>query len=75
MIILDKKGHLVSTVSEGELHNFAKSIRLKTEWYQDGEHPHYDLTTPNAIQRAIRAGAKMVTSKEIIEFAWWNKND
>lgn len=76
MIITDGL-HLVSTVSEDELHAFAKKISLKREWYQcRGRHPkrkrpHYDLTTKLAVNRAIRAGAKLVSGSYLIKNAFW----
>lgn len=74
MIIIDKKGHLVSTVSEWELHNFAASIGLKPEWYQAKlAHPHYDLTTSRKRNRAIACGARLVETKELLKFAWWKR--
>lgn len=39
------------------LHKFAASIGLARSWFQNHRHPHYDLTTLNATDRAIRAGA------------------
>ena len=62
--------HLISNISEGELHNFAKIIKLKQEWYQDKKHPHYDLTTKKAYERAINAGAKKVSSRELLELIY-----
>ena len=76
MIITDGL-HLVSTVSEDELHEFAKKIGLRREWYQcHAQHPkrkrpHYDLTTESAVNRAIRVGAKLVSGKYLIENARW----
>lgn len=63
-----------STVNEAELHAFAKKIGLKKEWYQNkGGHPHYDLTTKRKINQALKAGAKQVQTKEILNRAWWAK--
>jgi hypothetical protein len=51
VILVDGKGHLVSTASEEELHAFARSIGLRRSWFQDGggpyrsRIPHYDITT------------------------------
>ena len=73
MILVDIKGHLVSTDNEKELHEFASLIGLKREWYQKGMHPHYDLTTKNMIYRALRKGAKISSSKDLLRNAWWNK--
>jgi hypothetical protein len=35
--------HLVSS-SLDELHKFAKSVKLKSEWFQDKRKPHYDVS-------------------------------
>jgi len=39
-----------------ELHEFAQSIGLKRQWFQDQTFPHYDVTR-NKRYAAIRAGA------------------
>ncbi len=73
MIITDGR-HLVSTISEDELHTFAECLGFKKSWYQkDNKHPHYDLTTKATRQRAINAGAKLTSSKALVELAWWNE--
>lgn len=67
-------GHLVSTENEIELHDFAKKIGLKVDWYQrHGRHPHYDLTTIRALHRAEKAGAKEVTPFKLVKSAWWSR--
>lgn len=48
--------HLISDVSEEELHAFAVRIGMRRAWYQPG---HYDLT-PRRRAAAIRAGAQPV---------------
>lgn len=86
MIIFDGMGHMVSTESAKELHEFARSIGLKREWYQTpgrGEyasrrlHPerynHYDLTTFSMREKARTAGAEFVQPPEILRRAWWAK--
>ncbi|MCK5021179.1 MAG: DUF4031 domain-containing protein [Candidatus Peribacteraceae bacterium] len=66
MILLDSMGHMISDVSEDELHKFAIKIGLKIEWYHCHEHhPHYDLTTTRMRNRAIDNGATIVSPKEI----------
>lgn len=61
--------HLMSDTSVRELHNFVIfKLGFNRNWFQDHSvHPHYDLTTENARQRAIRAGAELVSSKELIK--------
>jgi hypothetical protein len=63
MILVDKKGHMISNDSYHELHDFALQIGLKREWFQED---HYDLTTSRMIEKAKRFGAKEVSSKEIV---------
>jgi len=71
MIITDGV-HMVSTISEGELHNFAACVGLKREWYQNHlRHPHYDITRRRKLYRVLAHGAKEVTTKELIRNAWW----
>ena len=66
MILMDKKGHLVSDNNLDELHFFAERIGLKRHWFQDGKVPHYDLKGV-MVQRALVKGAVMVTSRDIVE--------
>jgi len=61
--------HMVSD-SILNLHQFANSIDLKLCWYQNKRsknQPHYDVKG-DYIESAIKAGAKQVTSKEIVLF-------
>lgn len=51
-------GHLFGTDLE-ELHEFAKKIGLKREWYQGSKFPHYDLTRGKR-RLAINKGAVRV---------------
>ena len=48
--------HLVAD-SLDELHAFADRLYMRRSWFQRGRHPHYDLTTPRSLSRALRAGA------------------
>jgi len=66
MILIDKKGHMVSTVNFEELHNFAAKIGLCRDWFQDTRIPHYDLTTERMKIRALKEGARLVDSREIV---------
>lgn len=66
MIFVDQTGHMVSDNGDDGLHAFAKRLGLKREWYQDGRHPHYDLTTARMRQKALRNGAVYVKPREII---------
>ena len=55
-------GHLFGTDLE-ELHQFARLIGIKREWYQYVGFPHYDLTR-NKRSLAIMKGAKRIRSEE-----------
>jgi hypothetical protein len=62
--------HLITDeVSMNELHEFAESIGVKRCWFHNprGKNkPHYDLTKPELIEKAIENGVKLVSSKEIV---------
>jgi len=76
MILIDGLGHMVSDESEQELHEFARKLGLKRRWYQDHpKHPHYDLTTERARQRALSLGAEKVKATEILKRAWWSNEN
>ena len=74
MILMDKIGHLVSTESAQDLHEFAERIGFRREWYQMpgiGEHhAHYDVF-PRMRRRARDHGAKPVGGEELLKRAWW----
>ena len=77
-MILTDGIHLVSTVNEEELHKFAQKMGLKRDWYQchsqnpKRKRPHYDLTTKKALNRAINAGAQLVSGIFLLKNAWWS---
>lgn len=77
MIIVDFAGHMVSTENEEELHDFADGLGMRRSWYQDEgpllKHPHYDLTTGQMIDKALKQGAEQVTPQGLIRRAWWGK--
>ncbi len=66
VILTDKAGHLVSDYSLRELHLFARRIGLKRSWFQDSAHPHYDMTVSWRRNRAIKAGAVLVSGQELV---------
>ena len=71
-VILTDGTHLVSTDSLQELHEFARKIGLKRHWFQrgkSGRHPHFDLWG-GMLEKARRAGAERVTSKELVQRAF-----
>ncbi|WP_219517513.1 DUF4031 domain-containing protein [Nonomuraea ceibae] len=61
--------HLVAT-TDAELHEFAASIGLRREWFQEFtkaghlRRPHYDVTDAKRLQ-AIRAGAVAVSWRDL----------
>lgn len=80
MILVDLFGHMVATESEEELHDFAKKIGLKREWFQQPKkplmrHAHYDLTTKTKLGQALDAGAKLKECRELVKRAWWAEEE
>ena len=58
--------HMISDASLDDLHNFARENGIHRRFYHSSrKHPHYDIIAEN-YNRAIKGGAKVVTSKEII---------
>lgn len=59
--------HLVCADLEA-LHRFAARIGLRRAWFQDegGRNPHYDLTTVRMRQKALRAGARLASTRELL---------
>ena len=56
--------HMWSDTSIDELHEFAKQLNLKIEWFQDKKRfPHYDLTTSKR-NLALQSGATYISLKE-----------
>lgn len=79
MILYDHWGHMVSTESLEELHEFARAMRLDRRLYHGnghGEyHGHYDLLNERLKERAGDFKAVKVRARELVERAWWNKGD
>ncbi len=66
MKILTDGVHLAAADLE-TLHAFAASINLPRRWFHaHHRHPHYDLLTPQSVERALAAGAQKVPSREIV---------
>ncbi len=60
--------HLMTDGDLKELHQFAISLGLKPAWFQRHIfHPHYDLLGSAMRDKAIKAGAIPVSSKEQIK--------
>lgn len=56
--------HLFTEGAIDPLHNFALSVGLRLNWFQEKPYPHYELLGIPARQRAIERGAIEVDSKE-----------
>lgn len=63
MILCESGGLLASDSSLIELHAFAASIGEET--FKGGDQPHYVLSTSRAVNRAVMAGARLVSAEEI----------
>ena len=51
------------------LHQFAQSIGLKREWFQDKpKRPHYDIRSKIIRRKAVAKGAIEIESKQFIEY-------
>lgn len=61
--------HMVSTVGEDELHEFAARVGLRRSWAQlrstGASAAHYDLL-PGRRSRAVRLGAVEVSSRDLV---------
>ena len=59
--------HLVCSDLDA-LHRFAGDIGLRREWFQaeGGPFAHYDLTTGRMRQKALRAGARLISARETL---------
>lgn len=76
MILCERGGLLASDSSLIELHAFAASIGEET--FRGGDRPHYVLATARDVDRAVRAGARLVSAEEIASrlasSGVWKKN-
>ena len=59
-----KMCHMIADTEE-ELHEMARKIGLKREWFQDTSRPHYDVSKTKRAE-AVRHGAVEVSVKELI---------
>jgi hypothetical protein len=67
-MILTDGVHVVGDNLE-ELHEFAKRIGLKLAWFQGHpKHPHYDITSKRILDQALKKGAVLATSKNLVRF-------
>ena len=58
--------HMMSDVSQEELHVFASTIKVPKYKYHKAKRLHYDVTA-SQVETAISNGAVQVTSKQLIE--------
>lgn len=60
--------HMISSESLEELHHFARqTLGLPARWFHPSpRHPHYDLLTDDARERALDLGVQQVRSREIV---------
>lgn len=67
VVYIDSMGHIKADTLT-ELHTFAARIGLRREWFQDKPgHPHYDAITPAKRRRAVAAGARVITPREMVK--------
>jgi len=60
--------HMTSDESRAELFEFGDRIGLNRKWFQDGEHPHFDIV--DSFRRiAIHHGARQASMREIVTAA------
>lgn len=59
---------MASDKSFEELHAFAVKIDLKKCWFHyNKHHAHYDLTSEKVRSKAIKAGAVVVNSRQLLK--------
>ena len=49
-----------------ELHEFAKKIGMREDWYQDKRLPHYDVWGSMASE-AVKSGARVISYSEMVQ--------
>lgn len=60
--------HMTSDESLEELFDFGDRIGLQRSWFQDDDHPHFDIV--DSFRRiAIRHGARQASMREIVAAA------
>jgi hypothetical protein len=77
MILYDHWGHMVSTISIEDLHEFARIMGLDRRLYHgnghEEYHAHYDLLNDRLKERARAFNAVKVRARELVERAWWSR--
>jgi len=57
-----------------KLHEFAQSIGLKREWYQDKTLPHYDIISKRISKLAVDKGAILTNNREMFKLhQYWKR--
>ena len=56
--------HMIADTKD-ELHDMAKRLNLRREWFQDGSKPHYDISQSKKTL-ALSLGAIEVTERELV---------
>ena len=59
-----KMCHMVADTEE-ELHEMADKIGMRREWFQNGSHPHYDVSKSRR-KMAVENGAVEITIRELV---------
>ena len=67
----NKACHLVADTID-ELHLFARRLKLKRVWFQDGTLPHYDLTGSKRTM-AIMLGVEAISDGQLVELIRKNR--
>jgi len=68
MVYYDGIHLMADTVNE--LHEFADKCGLKRDWFQDHKkHPHYDVWGGRNERAVVRNGAKIVSSRFLVELS------
>lgn len=63
-------GHLLTSDVE-ELHEFARKIGLKREWFQEKTAPHYDLTARKRRQAIANGATQIEIGKFPDDMLWY----
>lgn len=67
MIYIDDKGHVISDLSEDELHSFAFKTGLKREQFVRGRLPHYSCRSSEQAGYVMSMGAQFTTTRDIVK--------
>jgi hypothetical protein len=60
--------HIVSDSSIQELHEFADKTGINRRWFHPSiRHPHYDVLSGTVLDKVVKNGAVMVSSRELVK--------